>query len=81
MAAADKRSDSRMLKELNSVKVSEIPETPKLFVKPLRRPALKEAVCHNFIRVMFVLFATRGPSPLVLREIPLDPERVKVGVN
>ena len=64
----------------NRVVVSEIPDTPKLGVSPLRRPPDNDAVSHNLVIVIAKLFPTRGPLLLVLIERPVLPDKLKVGV-
>ena len=72
---------SWILKLLKKLVVFDTPETPRLPVKPLLIPPVREAAFQIFIKVTLVLFAIVGPPPRVLSEIPLEADRVKVGVS
>ena len=68
-----------MLKLLNKDVVSDIPETPRLLVERLRRPAAKLAVRQIFLRINERLFLTRESLVPVTMEIPLEKDKVNVG--
>ena len=80
-ARVDNRSVNRKLKLAKIDVVSDIPEIPKLGVKPLRKPALRSAVSHNLIIVKFVLLATLGPLFPTLNDSPELAVTDSVGVS
>ena len=69
-----------MSPELKTVVVFEMPDAPKLLVKPLLSPVVREARCHTFVKRRFVLPTIPLRVLSEAKEIPPEVIRVSVGV-
>jgi len=77
----DRASVRRRLPAVKKAVVSEVPDTPKLLVKPLLSPALTKAFCHTFVKRILDLLVISLPSLAEAMEIPPEVKRDSVGVS